>query len=63
MSLVKSEKKNFIVVYHFWFMESKYFRQEKYLNMTKDEVFKEALVYKHKHESTFNRCAFEIVEI
>lgn len=55
--------KNFIVVYHFWFMESKYFKQEKYLNMTKDEVFKEALVYKHKHESTFNRCAFEIVEI
>lgn len=54
---------DFLIVYHFWFVDSKYFKQTYHHNISKQEALKEALLFKHKHEETFNKCAFTIIDL
>lgn len=58
----KSEE-YFCVVFHYWFQDSKYFDTRYIKAENIKEARKEALLIKEATESTFNQCAFEIVEV
>jgi hypothetical protein len=53
----------YCIVYHYWFQDSKHFMTEYLKADNIREARKEALLVKEKTEGTFNKCAFEIVEV
>ena len=57
------EKPYFCLVFHYWFMDSKYFQTYYIQADNKKEARKEALVIMDETKSTFNNCAFEIIEM
>lgn len=61
--LVKDKDCAYIIVLHFWFMDSKGFQIIYSDATTKEEAFREACALKERKESTFNKCAATVVPI
>lgn len=55
--------KIYCIVFHYWFMDSKYFDVMYIKADNEKEARKEALLVKEETESTFNKCDFTIVEV
>lgn len=53
----------FIAVIHGWFVDSNGFDVVELKSSDKDSAYKEAIVLKHNRNSTFDKCAFALVEI
>ena len=56
-------QKVFCIIFHYWFRDSKGFRTQYVIAENELEARKEALLIKESTESTFNRCAYEIIEV
>ena len=57
------QKPFFCMVFHYWFMGSKHFETHYVHAENEKEARKHALLIKEQTESTFNQCAFEIIEM
>ncbi|ELJ5832211.1 hypothetical protein [Enterobacter kobei] len=53
----------FIAVIHGWFVDSKGFDVHELSATDKESAYGEAVLLKHKRESTFDKCACIVVEI
>ncbi|WP_286933891.1 hypothetical protein [Leclercia sp. UBA5958] len=53
----------YIAVIHGWHVDSNGFGVHELNAIDKESAYKEAVLLKHKRESTFDRCAFTVVEI
>lgn len=53
----------YIAVLHGWFVNSNGFDVHELKSTDREMAYDEAVLLKHKRESTFNKCAFTVVEI
>ena len=53
----------YIAVIHGWHVDSNGFGVHELSATEKESAYNEAVLLKHKRESTFDRCAFTVVEI